>query len=351
MLELRYKVLKGLSEGKYPAQIASNLGKNKQTIAYHIKELERDGLIKCSVKSYPMFYDFTARGQREVQSPKSPKSKEKSKNRCMGGKRNNVNNSNNLLEALYLGGWSSDDLFHNLKYETKVDGLYSFIEKMRYLLSDWRYVSSNHKFETVLSLPDCRVQIFVTTDNTLEVHIGCSKNPLSISDKGFMEIAGILGAVRGHIYGLNQSLLIDGVDDWILKGFHRNKDKLVTGSVSGQGINVTFSEMQETFRVYLKRGEGSDVDKVRFEKIESFGKSFGEFRESELNTPAKILEVVFRIQEDVKQFSGIREDINILTKAQGKMANVLSLMAGGNDSKISLVDDFSRDEQDKRFYG
>lgn len=41
----------------------------------------------------------------------------------------------------------------------------------------------------------------------------------------------------------------------------------------------------------------------------------------------------------------------MFSKSQGKMANILSVMAGGNDGKTSSVEPVPKDEQDKVFYG
>ncbi len=346
MQKLRYKVLKGISEGLYPSKVARILGKSKQTVDYHVQALVQAGSIKSDVRSSSQCYEVTMKGKKElIREVKNFTSKSEKKS---GGHRDETyTNSNNLIEALKVEGWDSLDSIHNLRFKVVVDGLYKILKEMNNFYG-WNYISSNAKFETAKRLPDCMVRIFVTSGDTVEVMIGCSDDSIPVISSGFSMIASVLGVVRQVLYDLGTGLDIPSVGLWIFDGLERNRDSAM---ISGKSFNLTFRRMDEIFRLYFKDPDKDGVGKLRVEKLENPGVSFDVFKESQLNAPAKILEVVSRIQEDMKQFSGIREDINILTEAQGKMANVLSLMVGGNDSKTSLVESVSRDEQDKRFYG
>lgn len=334
------QILSLIEKEYYPSRIAQIIGTYPQKVDYHLQKLIQERYVIEKSKSYPRFYRLTPEGKRYL-AKISKDIQNISKNKSIGPKPESyVSLSNNLMDALQLGGWDPIDSLHNVRFFVVVDGLYNILDKLKNLMQDWKYHSSNGKFQTVLVLPDCRVIVCVTSGNTVEVMIKSSEEPFPVASDGFTRLASVLGVVRQEIFDIHRGLDISSVDMWMLDSFDRNRDSAM---ISGKGISVTFRKMEETFRYYFKDTDKDGIGKVRVEKQESSRKRFGEFRDLELNVPAKTLELVSIIQKNVQT---ITEDQKVMNETQGKMANILSVLAGGNDRKTSLVDSVPKDDSD-----
>lgn len=75
ILPFTYLLLLKLDQGQYAKQIAIGTERTRQAIQYHIRKLEKDGLIERDVRTSCSFYRLTNKGRQFVKNYKLPESK------------------------------------------------------------------------------------------------------------------------------------------------------------------------------------------------------------------------------------------------------------------------------------
>ena len=175
-------------------------------------------------------------------------------------KHTGVNDSfmNHRMEQLYMLATKQPPQMHDIKLSSKTSQLYQNL----LLQPDISPHPKNKQFIIpILCNPRFDSKSQISPNGRMDLHIGCSQNPLFCSIEGFSELIEYIGEVKHFLSNrANSTFISEPAHAWIFEYYHFNRDSepLVDKS-------CRFSIGNHTNYFYIKQFHNGEV-KARFEE-------------------------------------------------------------------------------------
>jgi len=161
---------------------------------------------------------------------------------------------------------------HDLRIETKISGLYENL-----INTGQKPHPKNKSFTLNLYAGErFAIKSNIYRTGTMQVMIGCSRQPLSYDLWGFLELSGLLGQSCNQLQIISgNSFEFQPIPNWRVTYLHINQDI----EISGKRFSYCVHDLANHSVIYNKKF-GSDLEKIRVEKHETPNKSIKEMMNS-----------------------------------------------------------------------
>jgi len=190
----------------------------------------------------------------------------------------NISPSHPLYKMLRSHVFDKDSI-HNIRLRLDVDDVYDIISKTNIPKDD---ISQDLRIP-YWNIGNAQVQIRIHKTNRISVIIGCSLNPIPLSDVGLKRLYEIIGDARGYLRALTVNNTNDNhipyCGNWLITLWHFNRDGLK--EYNGETFSIAIEEADHIIHTIYSKNFGSKK-RIRIERQEYPNSTLDELIEKRL---------------------------------------------------------------------